>query len=65
MVESWLIHVVEPQVKKTLYRPNNFFYSASFSCGGADEIGETEFVSRQFLRVQYKRLSTNQNQGIT
>ena len=34
-------------------------------CGGADEIRETKFSCQQFLRVWYKKFSTNQNQGIT
>ena len=57
--------VVEPQVNKTrLYRPKIFPKCFVF-CGGADEIGEIEFVSRRFLRVRYKNFSTNQNRGIT
>ena len=31
------------------------------TCGGADEIKETEFESRRFLRFQCRKLSTNQN----
>ena len=54
MVESWL--VVESQVNKTLYRPNNYFSRCFVFCGGADEIGETEFASRRFLRVRYKKI---------
>ena len=40
------------------------FYSASFSVEELNEIGETEFESRQFLNVWFKKLSTNQNRGI-
>ena len=41
------------------------FYSASFSVEELNEIGETEFESRRFLNVRFKKLSTNQNRGIT
>ena len=40
------------------------FYSASFSAEELNEIGETEFESRRFLNVRFKKLSTNQNRGI-
>ena len=40
------------------------FYSASFSVEELNEIGETEFESRRFLNVLFKKLSTNQSQGI-
>ena len=59
MVELWL--VVEPQVNNTLYWVKEFFYSASFSVEELNEIGETEFESRRFLNVRFKKLSTNQN----
>ena len=52
-VEPWL--VVEPQVNKTLYRSKNFFKCFVFY-GGANEIGETEFASRRFLTVRYKKI---------
>ena len=58
----WL--VVESQVNNTLYWAKEFFYSASFSVEELNEIGETEFESRRFLNVLFKKLSTNQNQGI-
>ena len=58
MVELWL--VVEPPVNNTLYWGKKFFYSASFSVEEINEIEETEFESRRFLNVRFKRLSTNQ-----
>ena len=59
MVELWLD--VEPQVNNILYWAKEFFYSASFSVEELNEIGETEFESRRFLNVRFKKLSTNQN----
>ena len=40
------------------------FYSASSSVEELNEIVETEFESRRFLNVRFKKLSTNQNRGI-
>ena len=40
------------------------FYSASFSVEELNGIRETEFESRPFLNVRFKKLSTNQNRGI-
>ena len=37
------------------------FYRVSFSVEELNEIGETEFESRQFLNVWFKKLLTNQN----
>ena len=74
LAESWIIQVNNPWLnhdwlwshRSTRYCTRQiFFYGASVFCGGADEIGETEFASRRFLRVRYKKLSTSQNQGIT
>ena len=62
MVELWL--VVEPQVNNTLYWAKYFFYNASFSVEELNGIGETEFESRRFLNVRFKKLWTNQNRGI-
>ena len=61
---SWLNLVVEPQLNTALYRQNYLLWCL-VTCGGADEIWETEFASRRFWRFQYKGLSTNQNQGVT
>lgn len=66
MVESWLF--VEPQVNKVLHCTGcgrNIYCGALLPARGeADEIGETECASRRFSKFRYKKLSTNQNQGI-
>ena len=71
MVESWL--VVEPQVNKIKkditavhHQPKNF-YGASFA---VEKLSKLERPSlhpddfKEFVRVRYKKLSTNQNRGI-
>ena len=63
MVELRL--VVEPQVNNTSILGKIIFYSTSFSVEELNEIGETEFESQRFLNVRFKKLSTNQNRGIT
>ena len=45
--------------------PVKEFFMVLHFCGGADEIREVEFACQRFLRVWYKKLSTNQNQRIT
>ena len=50
MVELWL--VVEPQVNNTLYWAKEFFYSASFSVEGLNEIGE--YNNNQWYSVVYR-----------
>ena len=39
-------------VNKTLHQSKNFL-RCFVCCGGAVEIGETEFASRRFLRVRW------------
>ena len=65
MVELWLVVESQEIATGTLYWAKEFFYSASFSVAELNEIGETEFESLRFLNVQFKKLSTNQNRGIT
>ena len=48
-------------MNNTLYWAKECFYSASFSVEELNEIGETEFESRRFLNVRFKKLSNNQN----
>ena len=60
LAESWIIHVNNPWLnhgwswshRSTLHQPKHFL-RCFVCCGGAVEIGETEFASQRFLRVRW------------
>ena len=65
IIHGWIMAGCGATGEQHIVLEKRIFYSASFSVEELNEIGETEFESRWFLNVRFKKLSTNQNRGIT
>ena len=65
IIHSWIMAGCGTTGEQHIVLGKRIFYSASFSVEELNEIGENEFESRRFLNVRFKKLSTNQNRGIT
>ena len=50
MAESWLV------VEQQEIAPAKELFTVLSLCGGAVEIGETEFASRRFLRIRWSSI---------